>query len=244
MVSAEGAAAVQALSSEPEKRAESRGSSFIAGSLWSSNSSILGALVDDDVKTKAANDDAKTKAANVDAISLASLTASSTASFPDLRGFSNYVVADEHTRVVYEAYAFTKYDGVEDCYTWKSFCGLRFGKIWHLTKNGYLVRQAEMAYDQDELSDMHAAAIRTFDEAERMAGGKGKKTKKTKGNKADDNDKDGAAYAQDLADRVYRLPYDVYHSVAELVTSKTWATDMNPSRKREWRVVVLEEVSA
>ncbi|KAI0841611.1 hypothetical protein F5Y06DRAFT_259892 [Hypoxylon sp. FL0890] len=151
-----------------------------------------------------------------DALSVLSMV-----SYPDPAGRKGFTVTDdEPAKTVYEAWEIIHGEDSVDWSTWKSIWGVKFGLRWKTLDDGFLNLNPLSAYDQEELADLYEKAVREY---------------KIK------NPKKGKPYAQDLANRVFHLEADIYNSVQHLMEDKMRATNKTPFRRREWRIVVLEE---
>ncbi|KAI0458394.1 hypothetical protein F5B21DRAFT_25560 [Xylaria acuta] len=149
-----------------------------------------------------------------------SISIVSTQSIPDLSGRKMVTFNDERTTTAYEAWEFVC---IEDKYvrqSWYSFCGINFGTRFRNNHDGCVLTNAIVSFDQGELADMHEAAISGFKHKHGISQEK--------------------AYEQDLANRANDLPVDAYDKIEHLLEDKTIATNRNPYRQREWRVVVLQ----
>ncbi|KAI0405413.1 hypothetical protein F4802DRAFT_182081 [Xylaria palmicola] len=149
-----------------------------------------------------------------------SISIDSTCSVPDFNGRRLATFEDERTTTAYEAWELVCIDDMLNSRSWKSFCGISFGTRWESQNDGCILANVAVSHDQGELADMHDDAIRAF--------------KHKRGVSQD------RAYEQDLANRANDLPCDVYDKLQQLLEDKTVATNKNPYRQREWRVVVLQ----
>ncbi|KAH9903619.1 hypothetical protein F4778DRAFT_91743 [Xylariomycetidae sp. FL2044] len=156
---------------------------------------------------------------DVDSLSINSLA--STVSTPDAAGRKLMTVEDPAT-TVYEAWELISSGDITDSFTWKQFCGIRFGTKWYTHRNGFLDLHPVICFEQGELADLCADAVKEYD---------AKNSKKNQ----------GRSYAQDIANRAFELVPDVYNKIQDLMEDKRAATNRNPFYKRDWRLVVLEE---
>ncbi|OTA90657.1 hypothetical protein M434DRAFT_365664 [Hypoxylon sp. CO27-5] len=150
-----------------------------------------------------------------------SLSILSMVSYPDPAGRKGFTVTDdEPASTVFEAWEIIYGEDSMGWSTWKTICGIRFGIRWKTLDDGFLNLNPLNAYDQGELADLYTNAVREYEA----------KTHKK-----------GKSYAQDLANRVFHLEADIYNRVQHLLEDKMRATNKTPFRRREWRVVALEE---
>ncbi|KAH9992383.1 hypothetical protein F4779DRAFT_631953 [Xylariaceae sp. FL0662B] len=154
---------------------------------------------------------------DIDAMSIASME-----SIPDFTGRKAFTVQDDQTKTVYEAWEIVISEDTTNWSTWKSFCGVNFGIRWKSYNDGFLTLNPVMSFEQGELADLHADAVREYEARNPKA-------------------KKGKSYAQDLANRAYRLPADIYNKIQYLMDDKVRATNKTPFRLREWHVVVLQK---
>ncbi|KAI1655044.1 hypothetical protein F4813DRAFT_187620 [Daldinia decipiens] len=153
---------------------------------------------------------------NEDALSILSKE-----SCPDHAGRKTFTVPiDEPAKTVYEAWAVLDSGGTVDKVAWKTFCGIKFGGKWKSYNDGFLTIEPLTSYAQEELAELHENAIQEY----------GAKSSKK-----------GRSYAQDLANRVFRLNAGVYNRIQFVINSKLRSTNKTPFRRRDWQVVVLEE---
>ncbi|KAI1393815.1 uncharacterized protein F4822DRAFT_424277 [Hypoxylon trugodes] len=142
-------------------------------------------------------------------------------SYPDLAGRKGFTSPDhEASKSVYEAWEVLLKDDTVYLASWKLFCGIKYGCRWSVYDDGFLDLRPLTSYGQGELADLHESAVQEYE---------AKHSKK------------GTSYAQDLANRVSDLEDEVYTKVQHLIESKMATTNRTPFRRREWRVVVLEE---
>ncbi|KAI0902501.1 hypothetical protein F4806DRAFT_41533 [Annulohypoxylon nitens] len=145
----------------------------------------------------------------------------STLSYPDPLGRKDLLIpSDEPAKPAYEAWEIVKGEDIMVPATWKTICGIRIGVKWESLKDGFTEINPQSGYGQEELANLHLDAIREY-EARSL------KNKKP--------------YAQDLANRVFGLEMGVYDEVQFLMDDKIKATNSTPHRRREWRIVMLEE---
>ncbi|KAJ8126557.1 hypothetical protein O1611_g7081 [Lasiodiplodia mahajangana] len=149
-----------------------------------------------------------------------SISIDSTQSIPDFTGRRMVTFDDERTTTVYEAWELVCIEDRHTRQSWKSFCGINFGARWLNHNDGCVLVNPAVSFDQGELADMHEAAIHAYG------------IKHSAGQER--------AYEQDLANRAHNLPCDPYDKLQHLLEDKTIATNRNPYRQREWRVVVLQ----
>ncbi|KAI0115765.1 hypothetical protein GGR51DRAFT_362762 [Nemania sp. FL0031] len=149
-----------------------------------------------------------------------SISINSMQSIPDFTGRKMTTFDDERTTTVYEAWELVCIEDRHTRQSWKSFCGIDFGIRWLNLKDGCVLVNPIVSYDQGELADMHEDAIRAY--------------------KLKHGSSQERAYEQDLANRAHNLPCDPYDKLQHLLEDKTIATNRNPYRQREWRVVVLQ----
>ncbi|KAI2612938.1 uncharacterized protein GGS25DRAFT_477849, partial [Hypoxylon fragiforme] len=97
---------------------------------------------------------------------------------------------------------------------------MKLGVKWTALDDGFVELNPVTSYGQSELADLHAKRIDEYD---------GRNRKKAK------------SYAQDLANRVFLLKADIYNRVQHLMDDKIQATNKTPFRRREWRIVILDE---
>ncbi|KAI8626797.1 hypothetical protein F5Y19DRAFT_478009 [Xylariaceae sp. FL1651] len=154
------------------------------------------------------------RARDTDSISIDSMK-----SIPDFDGRKMLTFDDERTTTAYEAWEVVCVDETFTDHVWKSFCGIKFGsrRVYH--KNGGVFVKPIVSFEQGELADMRENAIRAY--------------KHGRGTNQEN------AYEQDLANRAFKLPVGVYDKLEALIVEKTFVTNRNPYRKRDWRVVVL-----
>ncbi|KAI1417678.1 hypothetical protein F5Y13DRAFT_61086 [Hypoxylon sp. FL1857] len=150
-----------------------------------------------------------------------SLSVLSMESCPDPAGRRGFTVADdEPERPVYEAWEVVYGGDSVDWWTWKSIFGIKLGLKWKTLDDGFLNLNPLSGYDQGELAELCANAVQEYD---------AKAPKK------------GKSYAQDLANRVFHLDAGIYNKVQHLMEDKMRTSNKTPFRRREWRIVVLEE---
>ncbi|KAI1826229.1 hypothetical protein F4861DRAFT_120064 [Xylaria intraflava] len=151
---------------------------------------------------------------DADAISI-----DSSHSIPDTWGRKMLAFGDGHT-IAYEAWELVLIPDRLTRRSTKSFFGIEFSNTWHNERDGCILTNPLLAFDQGDLANMHEDAIGGY-----------------KHRRGVDQRK---AYEQDLANRTYKLPVDVYDKAQHLIEDKIIATNRNPHRKREWRIAVLE----
>ncbi|KAI0911888.1 hypothetical protein F4823DRAFT_255092 [Ustulina deusta] len=151
---------------------------------------------------------------DIDSISIDSME-----SLPDPMGRRMLTFDNERTTTAYEAWELVSLEDRITCRSWRSFCGINFGMRWVNQNDGCVLTNAVVSFDQGELADMHEDAIRGY-----------------KHKRGASQEK---AYEQDLANRAYNLPDEIYDKIQLLIGDKTIVTNRNPHRKREWHVVVL-----
>ncbi|TGJ85606.1 hypothetical protein E0Z10_g3171 [Xylaria hypoxylon] len=149
-----------------------------------------------------------------------SISINSAESIPDLTGRRQITIDDERTKTVYEAWELIFVNDKHIRESWKSFCGIKFSTRWVNRNDGCVLTNTVASFGQGELADMHEDAIRGYNHKLGTSQEK--------------------AYEQDLANRTYNLPNDAYDKIQQLVEDKIIATNKNPYRQREWRVVVLQ----
>lgn len=115
-------------------------------------------------------------------------------------------------------------DDSERIFTWKRFMGIRFGMQWESQCDGYVQVNSLLAFEQGELADMVNSAARNHGAKQLKDGGKKFRS-----------------YDQDLANRAYKLPADVYNQIQRLIDRKAYETNKNPHRQRTWTLVLLRE---
>jgi hypothetical protein len=148
-----------------------------------------------------------------------SISIASTASFPDFMGRKLLTIDDERTTTAYEAWELKLIEGRDMRQSWKTLFGIKIATRWVHRNDGCVLVNSIPSFEQGELTDMHEDAIRRY---------------------RNSHARQETAYEQDLANRAYNLPYDVSDALQHLIEDKTAATNANPYRKREWRVVVLQ----
>ncbi|KAI1433412.1 hypothetical protein GGR50DRAFT_506208 [Xylaria sp. CBS 124048] len=144
----------------------------------------------------------------------------SSESIPDFSG-RRMMTLEEENAVAYEAWELVQIPDRITRQSTRSFCGINFSSTWRNERNGITLINAVLPFSQDDLAKKHEDAIREFKHRR-------------------DVDQ-GRAYEQDLANRAYKLPFEIYDEVQHLMEDKVVATNRNPHRRREWRVAVLEE---
>ncbi|KAI1115093.1 hypothetical protein F5Y14DRAFT_145307 [Nemania sp. NC0429] len=152
-----------------------------------------------------------------------SISIDSARSIPDWTGRKMITFDDERTTTAYEAWEVVS---IEDTFTrqsWKSFWGVNLVTRWMNLNDGCVLINPLISFDQGELADLHEDAIRRHNNHNHNGGTTSQET----------------AYEQDLANRAYDLPRDIYDKIQHLLEDKTRSTNQNPYRQREWRVVVL-----
>ncbi|KAI1121101.1 hypothetical protein F5Y10DRAFT_257020 [Nemania abortiva] len=149
-----------------------------------------------------------------------SISIDSMQSLPDFNGRRMVTFNDERTTTAYEAWELVCIKDGRTRRSWKSFCGIDFGTRWYIQHDGCILVNPLVSFDQGELADMHEDAIRAYKPKHGVSQERG--------------------YEQDLANRAHDLPYDHYDKLQQLLEDKTMATNRNPYRHREWRVVVLQ----
>ncbi|KAI1457211.1 hypothetical protein F4805DRAFT_198413 [Annulohypoxylon moriforme] len=175
-------------------------------------SSCLSLTEDGDAETVAG----KTRDIDDDDISILSRV-----SYPDPLGRKDLLIpSNEPSKVAYEAWEVVKGEDTILRDSWKTICGIEIGVKWRSLRNGFTELNPQTGYSQEELIDLHRDAIREYE------------TRRPKNKKT---------YAQDLANRVFGLKADVYDKIQFLMDDKIKATNKTPFRRREWRIVVLEE---
>ncbi|KAI0383002.1 hypothetical protein F5Y04DRAFT_251632 [Hypomontagnella monticulosa] len=157
-----------------------------------------------------------TRDGNDDSISVLSMV-----SYPDPAGRKGFTVPDEEpAKTVYEAWEIISGDDTVNWNTWRTIFGIKIGLKWQSMNDGFIEVDPKTGYEQGELADLHENAIREYEAKNR---------------------KKGTSYAQDLANRVFRLDAFVYSRLQQLMDDKFIASNKTPFRRREWRVVVLEQ---
>ncbi|KAI2469277.1 hypothetical protein F4781DRAFT_229848 [Annulohypoxylon bovei var. microspora] len=165
--------------------------------------------------------DAETVAGGMQDVDNDAISVSSRVSYPDPLGRKDLLTFDyEPAKTVYEAWELTDGEDTIARTTWKTIFGIKIGAKWKSLNNGFMELDPLAAYSQGELADLHADAIREYE---------------AKG------PKNGKPYAQDLANRVADLKAEIYNKIQFLVDDKVKATNKTPFRRREWRIIVLEE---
>ncbi|KAI0535620.1 hypothetical protein GGR58DRAFT_478473 [Xylaria digitata] len=149
-----------------------------------------------------------------------SISIDSTESFPDFTGRRPVTFDDDRTKTAYEAWEIVSIKDKHARESWNSFCGINFGTKWSIRNDGCVLTNPTVSFEQGELADMHEDAIRGY--------------KHKRGTSQE------KAYEQDLANRAYNLPEEIYDKIQQMLEDKTIATNRNPYRQREWRVVVLQ----
>ncbi|KAI0887172.1 uncharacterized protein GGS22DRAFT_105754 [Annulohypoxylon maeteangense] len=164
--------------------------------------------------------DAETVAGETEEMDNDNVSILSRMSYPDSLGRKDLLVpSNEPSKIVYEAWEVVK---GEDAMVGASrtICGIKIGVKWESLGNGFTELNPQNGYGQKELADLHRDAIQEYE-------ARGPKNRKP--------------YAQDLANRVSGLKAEVYDKIQLLVEDKIKATNGTPFRRREWRIVVLEE---
>ncbi|KAI0851066.1 hypothetical protein F5Y00DRAFT_25850 [Daldinia vernicosa] len=142
-------------------------------------------------------------------------------SCPDHAGRKTFTVPnDEPAKTVYEAWMVLDSGSTADRVAWKTFCGIEFGSKWKSYNDGFLTIEPLASYAQEELAELHVNTVQEY----------GAKSSKK-----------GRSYAQDLANRVFRLNAGVYNQIQFVIDNKIRSTNRTPFRRRDWQVVVLEE---
>ncbi|KAI0971869.1 hypothetical protein F4678DRAFT_461236 [Xylaria arbuscula] len=159
--------------------------------------------------------DMNTKPRDIDSISIDSM-----GSVPDLHGCRGMNLDNERTTTAYEAWEISVVEDRRSRSSWKSLFGIKFGTEWVIQDFGLISAIPDIYFGQGELADMYEDAIRSY--------------KHKLGTSQE------MAYEQNLANRVYDLPRNVYGKVQQLIEDKRAVTNWNPHRKREWHVVVLQ----
>ncbi|GAP86542.1 hypothetical protein SAMD00023353_1900330 [Rosellinia necatrix] len=162
-----------------------------------------------------ANEEPRAPPRDIDSISFNSIE-----SLPDAAGRRLVTFDGPCTTAAYEAWELVSIENRHIRKSWWSFCGIKFGTKWLNRNDGCVLVNPTVSFGQGELADMHEDAIRGY--------------KQKHGTSQE------RAYEQDLANRAYDLPVDIYDKVQNLIEDRTNATNMNPYRQREWRVVVLQ----
>ncbi|KAI0470426.1 hypothetical protein GGR56DRAFT_660801 [Xylariaceae sp. FL0804] len=187
-----------------------------AGTLFSA-SQALREKVDEETQEEDAETIAAGVARDADAVSILSTT-----SIADPHGRKRLYISDARTKTVYEAWEIVSRCDTMELHTWRSLCGIKVSRRWVSRVDGFVEAKPLVAFEQGELAAMHVHALREYE----ALGGKGKK---------------GESYDQNLANRTSRLPAEIYNNLEGLVNDRTQASNVSPYRRREWRVVVLEE---
>ncbi|KAI2618649.1 hypothetical protein GGS26DRAFT_346174 [Hypomontagnella submonticulosa] len=157
-----------------------------------------------------------TSDANDDSISVLSFV-----SYPDPAGRKGFTVPDEEpAKTVYEAWEIISGEDTLNWSTWRTIFGIKLGLRWRSMNDGFMEVDPKPGYEQGELAGLHENAIREYEAKNR---------------------KKGKSYAQDLANRVFRLDAGIYSRLQQLMDDKIIASNKTPFRRREWRIVVLEE---
>ncbi|KAI1189925.1 hypothetical protein F5B17DRAFT_150702 [Nemania serpens] len=149
-----------------------------------------------------------------------SISIDSNQSVPDFGGRKLLTFNDDRTTTAYEAWELVSIEDRHTRQSWKSFMGINFGTKWLNLRDGCVLVNPLVSFDQSELADMHEDAIRRH----KHKPGTSQET----------------AYEQALANQAYNLPCDIYDKIQQLIEDKTMSTNKNPYRHREWRVVVLQ----
>ncbi|KAK5631833.1 hypothetical protein RRF57_007547 [Xylaria bambusicola] len=149
-----------------------------------------------------------------------SISINSMESLPDFMGRTAVDFDNDHVTTVYEAWELSLINDGQTRHSWKSLFGINIGTKWISRGDGCILMNPLVSFEQGELADMHEDAIR--------------------GHRNKRGTSQEVAYSQDLANRAYDLPSEVYDRLQSLLEDKTLATNKNPYRKREWRLIVLQ----
>ncbi|KAI1854890.1 hypothetical protein JX265_002529 [Neoarthrinium moseri] len=162
-----------------------------------------------------------TPRAHSDADSVTEADNESIISITDPNGWQTFAVPDPDVKVVYEAWEIVALPDTQVWHTWKRCMGINFGVTWRSVPDGFVRLTPLMAFEQGELIDM-------IDNARQSHAAKDAKA-------------DEKAYDQDLANRVSKLDNDIYNRLQRLLDDKTFETNLNPRRQREWTIALLTE---
>ncbi|KAI1376733.1 hypothetical protein F4677DRAFT_71993 [Hypoxylon crocopeplum] len=167
-------------------------------------------------------DDAETMTGGKRGIEDDAISVLSMVSFPDPAGRKGFGTApdDEPEKAVYEAWEIIVGRDTLHWDTWKTICGINLGVKWKALDDGFIDVNPLPGYSQGELADLQKDAVREYEAK---------------------NSKKPRSYAQDLANRVFRLEAGVYNRIQHLIDNKIRVTNRTPFRRREWRIVILEE---
>ena len=141
-------------------------------------------------------------------------------SIPDPLGRTMIDFDNEHTTTVYEAWEFVKIDDGQMRHSWKTIFGINVSTKWVNRNDGCILMSPMISFEQGELADLHNEAVC--------------------GHRPKAGTSQEIAYEQDLANRAYDLPSEVRDRLQNLIEDKFLATNKNPYRKREWRLVILQ----
>ncbi|KAI1367198.1 hypothetical protein F5Y08DRAFT_82333 [Xylaria arbuscula] len=141
-------------------------------------------------------------------------------SIPDPLGRMMVDFDNEHTTTVYEAWEFVKIDDGRMRHSGKTVFGINVSTKWISRNDGCILMNPMISFEQGELADLYNEAVCGH-----------------RHNRGADQE---AAYEQDLANRAYDLPSEVRDRLQNLIEDKILATNKNPYRKREWRLVLLQ----
>ncbi|OTB06770.1 hypothetical protein M426DRAFT_98265 [Hypoxylon sp. CI-4A] len=170
------------------------------------------------------DDDTSTMTGPTSDVDDESASITSTISRPDPAGRRDFSIpVDQPAKPVYEAWELVCGDDLVTWDTWKTIWGIKFGLKNKSLDDGFVHTNPLTSYDQGELADLHANAIREYE---------AKKHKK------------GKSYSQDLANRLFALEdggYGKLQAIQALVGDRSRAANKTPYRRREWKIIVLEE---
>ncbi|KAI0128965.1 hypothetical protein BJ170DRAFT_355384 [Xylariales sp. AK1849] len=142
--------------------------------------------------------------------------------YPDVfYNWRTFTVDDKVVKTVYEAWEVINMYDTEIRSTWKRLLGINLGETWESMADGYVRLSPLPAFEQGELAVEVEDAASEY-EAKYVKDGK-------------------KSYTQDLANRAFRLPADVYNQLQRLLDRKIHETNKNPHRQRDWNIVLLRK---
>lgn len=145
-----------------------------------------------------------------------SVTTSST-QVSTARGSENLISLDADTKTAYEAYEIISAGRTEEVVSWFRLGPISIWRRFEWQDDDFINLNPCVNFSQDELSDLYLRKSSKFPVS------------------------CGKSYDQDLANRVNRLPINIYRELDLLIDNKTNATKYSPFRQREWNIVMLQE---
>ncbi|KAI1323733.1 hypothetical protein F5Y16DRAFT_412473 [Xylariaceae sp. FL0255] len=144
----------------------------------------------------------------------------------------NSRVTNNKVNTVFEAWEMISVRPTTEMTNKKLVCGVEVSKMYRQLKDGYTGVRAVPSYTQHELMHMVTAAEQNWDDNRRSS----ILSRLIPGKKR-------GSYAQNLSRRLFELPGPLPGKLGALLDCRIVATNKNPYVKREWSVVLLEQMN-